>query len=179
VATRTVLNLARNEKQYSVEFLDDYFDGKKDMAVENEFNNCIEEKLWLKEQCTKCLDGILHCLNNKERLIFILRDIINLRYDKISEITDKNNTAVRKTNSRNRQKLKNFLQDHCMLFNPNSKCSCRMKKAIDKNIMKNEISKLKKTIRDIYEYCDVKNEIDMNNLKSIILQYCQITEKII
>jgi RNA polymerase sigma-70 factor (ECF subfamily) len=44
---------------------------------------------------------------------------------------EKDEQDVRKIISRSRKKLKNFLNNECRIFNPSSKCKCRMNTLIE------------------------------------------------
>lgn len=96
--------------------------------------------------CDKCLTGILHCLTNEARIVYVFRDISELEYDEISEITGKEEVSVRKLHSRSRRKLKNFLNDECVLYNPSGKCNCRMKTLVMNINLPDEYKKLRASV---------------------------------
>lgn len=96
--------------------------------------------------CDKCVTGILHCLDNETRLTYILRDIAQLSYLDISGITGQTEDVVRQTVSRTRRKLRRFLNDECILFNPQGQCRCRMKSHVTNINLPQEYEKLRKTV---------------------------------
>ena len=127
VASRVILRQAKNEKVYSPRYLSEYFrNGERESPFEKEF----DKRTWVKEMCDKCLTGILHCLSNQDRLLYVLYDIAGLPYREISMIIAEQESTVRKKVSRSRKKLHNFLNEECALFNPDGNCSCRMKKHV-------------------------------------------------
>jgi RNA polymerase sigma-70 factor (ECF subfamily) len=144
IAYRVVINYSANEKTYDINFLKECFDGE-DLKVPDKVN--YDRKLWVKEKCDKCLTGVLHCLNNQKRLAYLFRDVVQLSYKIISEILGKKETAVRKMVSRSRKKLKHFLNDECVLYNPEGSCNCRLKKLITDIDLQQEY----KRIRDLKE----------------------------
>jgi len=85
-----------------------------------------EKELWIKEECDRCLTGLFHCLTNDARMIYLFRDVIQLPYSEIARIMELDVQNIRKTMSRSRSKLRNFLNYECRIFNPGSKCKCRM-----------------------------------------------------
>ena len=125
IATRVILNYAKNERIHSTKFLRDFFHGEERQYPEDADAN---RDIWVRQMCDQCLTGILHCLDNEARIAFILREIADVAYGEIACILDKDEAAVRKIISRSRRKLKNFLEDECILFNRRGGCRCRMRK---------------------------------------------------
>lgn len=141
IAKRTIYKYAMNEKHYSLHFLHDYLEGEDRVIPDN-----IEaggKELWIKEECDRCLTGLFHCLSNDARMIYLFRDVIHLSYPDISHIMDKGEQDIRKTMSRIRVKLKNFLNDECIIFNPASKCKCRMGNLVKSINLPSEYKKIK------------------------------------
>jgi RNA polymerase sigma-70 factor (ECF subfamily) len=142
-----ILRQAKNEKVYSTQYLSEYFrNGERESPFEQE----VDKRRWIKEMCDKCLTGILHCLSNQDRLLYILYDIAGLSHREISMITEEQESTVRKKVSRSRKKLHNFLNEECVLFKPDGNCSCRMKKHVLGIDLPSEYQKLKKTVKDIH-----------------------------
>jgi len=130
IAKRVIYRYAINERHYSLQFLHNYLEGDDRELPDN--NEEFEKEIWIKEECDRCLTGLFHCLKNDERMIYLFRDVIHLPYSEISSIMDENEQYIRKIISRTRSKLKNFLNNECMIFNPNSKCKCRMNALLTK-----------------------------------------------
>lgn len=149
VASRVVLRQAKNEKVYSTHYLREYF---RDGERESPFEQDADKRRWVKEMCDKCLTGILHCLSNHDRLLYVLYDIACLPHREIAVIMDENESTIRKKVSRSRKKLYNFLNEECALFKPDGNCSCRMKKHVVDVDLPSEYQKLKKTVKDIHFY---------------------------
>lgn len=98
------------------------------------------------------MTGMLHCLDNESRLAYILRDITMISYNEIAEIIGRDEAGVRKMISRSRNKLRNFLNDECILKNVNSKCKCRMSKWVQEVHLQDEYKKLYETVNKINFY---------------------------
>jgi len=105
-----------------------------------------DETIWIKEMRDKCLTGILHCFDIESRLIYLFRDVAQLSYESIAEIMEKNSVAIRKIVSRSRGKLRYFLNDECILFNPYGICKCRMKKLVTDIQFPQEYLKIRKFV---------------------------------
>jgi RNA polymerase sigma-70 factor (ECF subfamily) len=145
IASRVILRQAKNKKVYSTRHLSEYFrDGERKSPFEQE----ADKRRWVKEMCDKCLTGILHCLSNQDRLLYVLYDIAGLSHREISLIVDDQESTVRQRVSRSRKKLQHFLNEECVLFNPDGNCSCRMKKHVVGIYLPSEYQKLKKTVKD-------------------------------
>jgi len=63
---------------------------------------------------------------------------------------DEQENTIRQKVSRIRKKLHNFLNEECVIFNPDGHCSCRMKKHVVGVDLPSEYQKLKKTVKDIH-----------------------------
>ncbi|NOY99219.1 MAG: sigma-70 family RNA polymerase sigma factor [Chloroflexi bacterium] len=142
IACRVAARRARAEKTYSARVLRGYFEAERDLPVSHD----LDRKLWVKAMCGKCLTGMLHCLNDKTRMAYILRDIAQLPYADIAEILGRNAVSIRQTVARARRKLKNFLEDQCVLYNPHGQCACRMDKWLGEADLSREGEKLRKAV---------------------------------
>ncbi len=151
IAYRTALDFARNERVYSTRFLRGYFrSGDLDLPQ----YEGLDKEIWIKEMCDKCLTGMLHCLDNEARLTYILKDIAQLAYREIAQIQEKDEQTVRQMVSRARRKLRSFLKNECVLFNPNGTCHCRMKKWVEQINLPQEYEKLRAISRSVNVYLE-------------------------
>lgn len=160
VTYHTVLRYTQKERIYSIKFLRDYFHGDQ---LEVPCNIDYDKDIWIKEMCDKCLTGILHCLDDENRMAYLLRDVAQFSYEDISEIIEKEPAAVRKTVSRCRRKLKNFLSDECILYNPNGKCKCRMKNLVADIKLPQEYMKLRRFINKANIYLETEKILPGKN----------------
>jgi predicted DNA-binding protein (UPF0251 family) len=71
--------------------------------------------------------GVLLCLERQPRLVFILGVVFGVDSEQGGEIMEMSAEAFRKTLSRAREKLHNFMNDKCGLVNENAPCKCRNK----------------------------------------------------
>jgi len=143
ITRRVVIRYSQKEKQYSTKYLSSFF--RSDEPSPGFPDESKEYSQNIKEQCDKCLVGILHCLDNDSRLAYIMRDIVSLSYSEISDILNQSEQTVRKDISRSRNKLRRFLQEECFLFNPEGNCKCRMKGPVKEIDLHLEFDKLRQT----------------------------------
>lgn len=80
--------------------------------------------LLAKELMVKCTLAMLLCLGRRARMAFILGDILAVDGKTGAEVMGTSEAAFRKTLSRARRRLFNFLNDRCGLVNPGKPCSC-------------------------------------------------------
>lgn len=148
IAKRVISKYALKENNYSTEFLHDYITGD-DREIPVDIDMCKE--LWIKEECDRCLTGLFHCLSNETRMIYLFRDVMELPFEEIAKIMDKDEPTVRKALSRSRTKLRNFLNMNCRIFNPNSECKCKMNTLLENIDLPNEYQR----IRDIGKFISI------------------------
>jgi RNA polymerase sigma-70 factor (ECF subfamily) len=160
VTYHTVMRYSRQEKTYSTRFLRDYFHGEqREVPCEIDY----DRNIWIKEMCDKCLTGILHCLDGEGRIAYLFRDMVQLSYEEISQVLDKDPASARQIVSRCRRKLRSFLNDECALFNPEGKCRCRMKNLVEGIELPQEYMKLRKFINRANVYLESQRVLPQKN----------------
>ena len=73
------------------------------------------------------MTGALLCLDQQQRMVFILGAIFNLKSPIAAEILDMTPENFRKQLSRAKTDLFNFMQNKCGLINPDNPCRCYKK----------------------------------------------------
>lgn len=147
IAYRVVIRYAAEEKVYSTRFLRSHFHGDELAPPEKPD---LDHELWVKEMCDKCLTGVLHCLDREARITYIFRDVAQLSYSEIAAVLGKEELGVRQIISRSRRKLKNFLNDECLLYNPKGSCRCRMRGMVEKINLAAEYEKIRTSVNQVY-----------------------------
>lgn len=74
-----------------------------------------------------CTHGLLLCLNETSRMVYILGDILNLNSLEGAEILEITPENFRKQLSRSRTKIRNFLNSKCGLVDSRNPCRCNKK----------------------------------------------------
>lgn len=88
------------------------------------YYNESERNLLLQEIKMKCLISFLICMTPKERAIYILISLLQIKGKIASEIFQISYTNLRKIHSRAQQKLCKALNDECSLINKDAPCKC-------------------------------------------------------
>lgn len=148
IAYRVAKDYSIRERVYSIRFLREYFHRDEGTSYQGDSQEP-EKAYWVKEMCDRCLTGILHCLEPETRIIHVFKEIAGLSYSEIADIVEKDETTVRQIVSRTRRKLANFMNDQCMLYNPNGKCRCRMKGHITNTGLAEEYRKIKDVLNQV------------------------------
>ncbi|WP_394747060.1 RNA polymerase sigma factor [Spongiimicrobium salis] len=89
--------------------------------------NLGEQRLLEEEVKVSCTHGMLLCLNESNRMVYILGQILDFSSQEGAEILEMTPENFRKQLSRSKAKLRNFLQDKCGLANPKNPCRCAKK----------------------------------------------------
>lgn len=160
VAYHAVMHYSQKERLYSSRFLRDYFHGEQ---LEVPCDIDYDREIWIKEMCDKCLTGILHCLDGESRIAYLFRDMVQLSYECIGEIIEKESAAVRQMVARSRRKLRYFLADECVLYNPHGKCKCRMGNLVTDIKLPQEYLKLRKFINRVNLFLESRQVLPQKN----------------
>jgi RNA polymerase sigma factor (sigma-70 family) len=86
-----------------------------------------ETQLVISDLAIGCVMGTLLCLDRKQRVAFILAIGFGVTDVMGSEILDMSRESFRKTLSRARSKLHEYMNGNCSRMNPEAPCSCRKK----------------------------------------------------
>ncbi|MDB4292967.1 RNA polymerase sigma factor [Maribacter sp.] len=86
-----------------------------------------EQRLLEEEVKVSCTHGMLLCLNETNRMVYILAVILEFNSREGSEIMGISPENYRKQLSRSKTKLRNFLDAKCGLANPKNPCRCTKK----------------------------------------------------
>lgn len=86
------------------------------------------EQLLLEEEVkVSCTHGMLLCLNESNRMVYILGEILGFNSIEGADILKMTSDNFRKQLSRSKAKLRNFLESKCGLVNPENPCRCHKK----------------------------------------------------
>jgi len=150
VTRRTVLRYVQNEKLYNPGKLGSYFDSMSHKGMQ-EFAEIPDPRRreWIRMECDDCLTAILHCLNNEDRLVLLFRIFSPLKYDKLSQVFQKSEAAVRKSFSRSSRKIRNFLNRQCYIFNPQAPCRCKLTEPMKYSLAREHYDRILEQSRSI------------------------------
>lgn len=153
IAYRTVLRYVKKEKVYSQRFLRDYIEDQSEYTDPPADANY---ECWIKSTCNHCLTGFLYCLTFDDRMLYILRDVVELEYKTIEAVLEVKSVNLRQRLVRIRKRLKNFLRSECVLANPASKCHCRILNHVKNIHLDKEFEQIRLEMknRNIYKIAD-------------------------
>jgi RNA polymerase sigma factor (sigma-70 family) len=126
IAKRTILRYAQSERIYKDREITAHFE----LEPIEYHGQEQEKKEWVKEKCDDCLTAFCHCLDNEARLIFLFKNVAGLSNSQISEVMEIGEENIRQILSRSKAKVRNFLNNNCILYNPDGQCKCRIRKHI-------------------------------------------------
>lgn len=72
-----------------------------------------------------CTLAMLQCLDRRDRIIFVLGEVLRLPGEEAAEIVDLSHNAYRQRLSRSRAAIREFVAVHCGLVNARAPCRCR------------------------------------------------------
>ncbi len=107
------------------EYRSDLYDSFSDSIAYG--NNEGEKKLLIQEAKVGCSNAMLQCLNEQERITYILGEILELDGVECSEILDVPSNTFRKRLSRVRTKFNQYLHGTCGIVNEKNACRCYKK----------------------------------------------------
>ncbi len=129
ITANHVINIKKKKDKVS-------FSSSQCMHGYPEFENAIPDErpasypgrhILINEAKTRCLNGILLCLDRRQRIAFILGSIFRVSGSVGSNILEISHPHYRKILSRSRKKLYNFLHQNCGLINEKRSCHCSKK----------------------------------------------------
>jgi RNA polymerase sigma-70 factor (ECF subfamily) len=159
VARRTILRFARNERVYKEKEFNAHFEKAEIVFSGQE----AARKAWVTDKCDDCLTAFCHCLTNEARLVFLLKEIVNLPYDEIAAVMEASEAGVRQTLSRSVKKVRNFLAKNCILYNQDATCSCRIRKEVLRVDLAAEYARLQNTAESISLFLKFEEELPRKN----------------
>ena len=128
LTANTLINYNRKFRGQQQSFSQYAADLQRDLAVGISYTqNLAEQQLLVAEAKIGCSNAMLQCLNDQQRLVYILGEILELNSQEVGEVLDITPATFRKQLSRVRNKMHAFLRGNCGLVNPSNPCRCRKK----------------------------------------------------
>ena len=126
---------------------------------EMSFQDEQEKRLLTEKVKTACTIGILQCLTEEARLVYVLGEILQINSVTGSKLLGMNEANFRQLLSRSRKKITSFTQSYCGIVNPNAKCSCA--KAVTRAVNAGFIDLKDPTLAISRNNVDLKSKLDM------------------
>lgn len=83
-----------------------------------------EQLMALNEIRVGCTLAMLQCLTAEQRLAYVLGEILELEHSIATQVLDINSASYRKRLSRARERISDFMRQHCGLTHPANNCRC-------------------------------------------------------
>jgi RNA polymerase sigma factor (sigma-70 family) len=126
IVTNHVINMKKKGYEKSISTLEGYY-SFIDNIPDEKITTTPETNLVINDVMVGCVLGALLCLDRQQRLVFILGVVFDVTSEQGGEIIGISVANFRKTLSRARTKLYNFMNNKCGLVNKNAPCKCRNK----------------------------------------------------
>ena len=154
LATNTLINYKKKKHLNSINF--EQYELQLHKGFSNSIgytNNKAEQNLLIQEAKIGCSNAMLQCLNQDNRITYIIGEILEFNSTEGAIILDISSETFRKRLSRSKKSLHNFLNKNCGIINSENKCKCYKK--VDNSIKKGIIQP--------------NNLLFSNNIKNITL----------
>ena len=156
-----LLNIKKKENASSLNF------EKYEQQLNQDFSNSInytknqaEQKLLIQEAKIGCSNAMLQCLNEENRITYIIGEILEFNSKESAVILGISPENFRKRLSRTRNNLHQFLNNNCGIINPKNKCRCHKK--VDSSIKKGFINP-----NNLLFTSNIKNTNLINSIENI------------
>lgn len=126
VVTNHVINMKTRGYEAAITDFDKYYSFVTEMP-DQEADDSPETQLMIADLTVGCVAGTMLCLERTQRLVFILAVGFNVSDVLGGEILDMSRATFRKTLSRARAKLQQYMSGNCGLLNADAPCRCRKK----------------------------------------------------
>jgi RNA polymerase sigma factor (sigma-70 family) len=139
LASNNLINYKKKKLTNRINF--DQYELQLNQGFSNSINytkNIAEQNLLIQEAKIGCSNAMLQCLNEENRLTYIIGEILEFNSKEGAIILDITPENFRKKLSRTRKNLHQFLNNNCGIVNSENKCRCHKK--VDTSIKKRFIS---------------------------------------
>jgi len=126
IVTNHVINMKTRGYEAAIQGFDSYYSFVTEVPDQDP-DSSPETQLVIADLAIGCVMGTLLCLERTQRLVFILAIGFDVSDVMGSEILGMSRAAFRKTLSRARARLHQYMNGNCGLVNPEAPCRCRKK----------------------------------------------------
>ncbi len=126
VVANHVINMKKRGYEQGISNIEEYY-GFVTQIPDQDPEVSPDTDLLISDLKIGCVMGTLLCLERTQRLAFILALAFNVSSAQGGEILNMSREAFRKTLSRARGKLHEYVSGNCSVVHPGAKCSCRKK----------------------------------------------------
>ena len=127
IVVNHVLNLKQRPKEVTFSELGKVIEQLPDQALPDQAEVSLPLSVLVEEAKVGCTTGMLLCLDQRQRLVFILGEIFGVTSEMGAELMDLSPSNFRQLLTRARHDLYNYMNDRCGLINQSNPCRCARK----------------------------------------------------
>ena len=127
IVVNHVLNLKQRPKEVTFSELGKVIEQLPDQALPDQAEVSLPLSVLVEEAKVGCTTGMLLCLDQRQRLVFILGEIFGVTSEMGAELMDVSPSNFRQLLTRARHDLYNYMNDRCGLINQSNPCRCARK----------------------------------------------------
>jgi RNA polymerase sigma factor (sigma-70 family) len=122
-----VLNLKQRHKEITFSEMGTFIDEIPDQTLSDPADGSLPLSVLIEEAKIRCTKGMLLCLDQRQRLVFILGELFGVKSELGAELMDLSPSNFRQLLTRARHDLYNYMNKKCGLINQANPCRCARK----------------------------------------------------
>ena len=127
IVVNHVLNLKQRPKEITFSELGKLIEQLPDQALPDPSEVSLPLSVLVEEAKVGCTLGMLLCLDQRQRLVFILGEVFGVNSEMGAELMDLSPSNFRQLLTRARRDRYNYMHDKCGLINQSNPCRCARK----------------------------------------------------
>ncbi len=126
IVTNHIINMKERNYEQNIPKLEEYYQHLHKVPDQSP-DSSPEIDLVIKDLGISCVQGVLLCLERRQRLVFILAVVFQVSAKEGAELLEITPQNFRKILSRARSRLEPYMRGNCGLINPSAPCHCNKK----------------------------------------------------
>lgn len=126
IVTNHIINMTERNYEKNIPELEEYYQHLHKVPDQTP-DSSPEVDLVIKDLGISCVQGVLLCLERRQRIVFILAVVFQVSANEGAELLEITPQNFRKILSRARARLEPYMQGNCGLINPSAPCHCNKK----------------------------------------------------
>ena len=127
IVVNHVLNLKQRHKEVTFSEMGTFIDEIPDQTLSDPADGSLPRSVLIEEAKIRCTKAMLLCLDQRQRLVFILGELFGVKSELGAELMDLSPSNFRQLLTRARHDLYNYMNKKCGLINQANPCRCARK----------------------------------------------------
>ncbi len=127
IVVNHILNLKQRQVEITFSELGTLMDELPDQTLPDPADVSLPLSVLIEEAKIGCTKAMLLCLDQRQRLVYILGELFGVKSDLGAELMDISPSNFRQLLTRARHDLSNYMNKKCGLINPSNPCRCARK----------------------------------------------------